>query len=84
MVELGAVLTDSDTIEEEHIIFQNNIEEFNFLSEDLTLKDYTEKIIKLYLQKYDNNVLLVAKKLSIGKSTIYNLIKKAKETSNYF
>jgi transcriptional regulator with PAS, ATPase and Fis domain len=29
-----------------------------------------------FLKKYNNNVMMVAKKLGIGKSTIYNLIKK--------
>jgi transcriptional regulator with PAS, ATPase and Fis domain len=43
--------------------------------EENTLKVYINKIIKHYLQKYDNNILMVAKKLDIGKSTIYRMIK---------
>jgi len=31
------------------------------------------------LEKYDNDVLLVAKKLNIGKSTIYRMLKEKKE-----
>ncbi|WP_266363946.1 sigma-54-dependent transcriptional regulator [Tellurirhabdus rosea] len=42
---------------------------------EMTLRDYTRHIIRQYLERYDNNVLLVARKLDIGKSTIYNLLK---------
>jgi len=38
------------------------------------LREYTKDIIKFYLRKYDNDVLLVADKLDIGKSTIYKMI----------
>ncbi len=41
----------------------------------MTLKEYTERIIRHYLREYNNNVLKVAKKLDIGKSTIYNLLR---------
>ena len=37
--------------------------------------DYNNLIIKNYLEKYDNNVITVAKKLNIGKSTIYRMLK---------
>jgi two-component system response regulator AtoC len=39
-----------------------------------TLKQYEIDIIQHYLDKYDRDVLLVAKKLDIGKSTIYRMI----------
>ena len=41
----------------------------------LYAKKDNHKIIHHYLEKYDNDVLLVAKKLSIGKSTIYRMLK---------
>jgi transcriptional regulator with PAS, ATPase and Fis domain len=41
----------------------------------MSIKEYNHKIIHHYLEKYDNDVLLVAKKLSIGKSTIYRMLK---------
>jgi transcriptional regulator with PAS, ATPase and Fis domain len=46
---------------------------------EMTLKEYTESIIRHFLKKYNNNVLKVAAKLDIGKSTIYNLLKRDKE-----
>jgi DNA-binding NtrC family response regulator len=43
--------------------------------EELTLRDYTNRIIEHFLHKYDNNVVHVAEKLDMGKSTIYRMIK---------
>jgi DNA-binding NtrC family response regulator len=75
IVELAAVLTNSDIIDENDISFNTTNTITDFLLEENTLKVYINKIIKHYLQKYDNNILMVAKKLDIGKSTIYRMIK---------
>ena len=79
VIELGAVLTNSGEIDTEHLIFNSASSEADLFSQEMTLKEYTEKIIFHYLKKYDNNVIKVAEKLDIGKSTIYNLLKKKKE-----
>lgn len=78
VMELAAVLTDSDQIDEQHISFNSTNASSNFLLEENTLEEYTSKIIRFYLDKYDNNVVLVAKKLDIGKSTIYRMLKENK------
>ena len=54
----------------------NRNEAFNLL------KEYTFKIINHMLEKYDDNVLKVAKKLDIGKSTIYRYLKDMEEQKN--
>ena len=59
-----------------HISRKNDIEDF--LEDDLTLDQYNGRIIKWFLNKYNNNVLQVAEKLEIGKSTIYRMIKEGK------
>jgi transcriptional regulator with PAS, ATPase and Fis domain len=41
----------------------------------MSLREYTDRIIDLYLKRYDNNIKLVAEKLDIGVSTIYRMIK---------
>ena len=38
------------------------------------MEEYTNEIIRYFLQKYNNNVRLVASKLKIGKSTIYRML----------
>ncbi len=79
IVELSAVLTNSKVIDEEHIVFNTAHSELELFSQELTLKEYTEKIIHHFLKKYHNNVLKVAEKLNIGKSTIYNMMSKQKQ-----
>ena len=48
------------------------------ISEFMYLIDSGYKIIKFFLGKYNNNVLKVADKLQVGKSTIYRMIKEGK------
>jgi len=74
VVELACVMADNDVIEEENIIFNNTRGMSDILGKELSLKEYTNSIVQNYLDKYDYNVLLVAKKLDIGKSTIYRMI----------
>jgi predicted transcriptional regulator len=39
-----------------------------------TLKDYTIKLIQQFLEEYEYDVIKVAAKLNVGKSTIYRMI----------
>ncbi len=75
VMELGCVLTNSEHIDEDHVTFNSTNEKSDFLLEEDTLEGYVKKIVKFYLQKYNNNVMVVAKKLDIGKSTIYRMLK---------
>ena len=47
-------------------------------SKEQTLEEYTMQIIQHYLARYNNNVVLVANKLGVGKSTIYRYLKDKK------
>jgi DNA-binding NtrC family response regulator len=75
IVELAAVLANKLEIEEDDIKFNSLIDENKLVMEDLTLKEYTFRIIRHMLDKYDGNVLKVAKLLDIGKSSIYRYLK---------
>ncbi|MHC2992678.1 regulator [Pontibacter sp. HJ8] len=74
LMELAVVLSDDAVIQEQDINFSASHTEKDFLAEERTLKTYTTIIIQHFLDRYDYNVLLVADKLDIGKSTIYRLI----------
>jgi DNA-binding NtrC family response regulator len=76
VIELAAVMSNGEIIDDTDISFTStkNVSDF-LLDEDDTLQGYTRKIIKHYLDKYDNNIMKVAKKLDIGKSTIYRMLK---------
>lgn len=75
VVELAAIMTNSEYIEPEHLVFSSSGEFDGLLSEELTMREYYKHIIKHYLKKYNNKVTRVAEVLDIGKSSIYNLIK---------
>lgn len=75
IIELAAVLSSNGEIEADDIQFNNASREATFLQEELTLEEYKTRIINHFLEKYNNDVLLVADKLKIGKSTIYRMLK---------
>nr|WKN36543.1 sigma-54 dependent transcriptional regulator [Tunicatimonas sp. TK19036] len=82
IIELAAVMAEEQQIEPDDIHFNSIMKEENFIMEELTLREYTFRIILHFLKKYDNNVLLVAKKLDIGKSTIYRYLKEIEESTS--
>lgn len=75
IVELAAVMTNTNTIHEEDIKLSNSTAILDLMNDDFTLDDYIKVIITHYLNKYDNKVRLVAEKLNIGKTTIYRMLK---------
>jgi transcriptional regulator with PAS, ATPase and Fis domain len=62
-------------ITSDDISFHKINEMSDLASVEMTLEEYNAKIINSYLKKYDNNITEVAKKLNIGKSTIYRMKK---------
>ena len=75
IMELAAVMSNSNSIEEVDISFTKTSFSNSLINGEDTLEGYTKKIISHYLNKYNRNVTLVAERLDIGKSTIYRMIK---------
>ena len=75
VVELAAVMVDEETISADDITFTQNDVVTDVLSEEMSMKDYQLKIIRLFLKKYDDDIKKVAERLDIGQSTIYRLLK---------
>lgn len=75
IVELAAVMANGTEITEEEINFTTSDPLPDLLAEEMTLRDYTNRIIDHYLSQHDQNVKLVADKLDIGVSTIYRMLK---------
>ncbi|MFI5218148.1 MAG: sigma-54-dependent transcriptional regulator [Bacteroidia bacterium] len=75
LVELASVMTTGNEITAKEILLDEENLLSELLSTELSLEEYNNKIIFHFLQKYNNNVLKVAQKLNIGKSTIYRLLK---------
>lgn len=74
VIELAVVMADGELVLPEHITTQTITGVNDMMSKEKSLKDYEIQIIQYFLDKYDRDVLLVAKKLDIGKSTIYRMI----------
>lgn len=74
IMELSVVMTDTDTILPEHITLNSSTSINDLFNRETTLKEFENQIIQHYLDKYNKDVLLVAKKLDVGKSTIYRMI----------
>ena len=74
IIELAAVMCDGGEIKPDDITFLPATKNAELLSEEKTLKEYTQQIVRFYLDKYDENIALVAQKLDIGKSTIYKML----------
>lgn len=45
------------------------------LTNEMSMKAYNHEILEHFLDKYDGNVYEVARRLEIGKSTIYRMLK---------
>ncbi len=75
VIELAAVMTNNDMIDKRDIRFNSTNISSDILNTEDTLRGYTQKIIKFYLEKYHDDVSMVAQKLNMGKSTIYRMLK---------
>jgi len=78
VIELALTLSDHKEIQPSDLIFDTDRHRMDSAEKEFTLHDYELKIIKSYLKKYNNDIQQVAKKLDIGVSTIYRLLKQMK------
>jgi len=74
VVELAVVMADDKEIKASDVNLTASNAEGDFLAKERPLREYTTEIIQRFLNKYDHDVLLVAEKLQVGKSTIYRMI----------
>lgn len=75
VVELAAVMCNDSEIRPDNITFNSASGDQSLLMKEMSLQNYMYHIIRNYLNKYDNDVLDVARRLDIGKSSIYRYLK---------
>ena len=75
VIDLACLMAEDHTIQAEDLTFYEIGDVKIYSNREKSLKDYEIEIISHYLRKYDENVILVAEKLDIGKSKIYNMLK---------
>jgi len=74
MMDLACAMCNGSDIQEEDIKFSATKGRLLNMAEEKTMDQYYIDIVQAFLKKYNSNVLQVAGKLQIGKSTIYKLI----------
>lgn len=75
IIDLACVMCENNEIGESDITFPSIKDDELFTKMEKTLREYESDIISFFLKKYDNDIREVAKRLDIGKSTIYNMMK---------
>jgi DNA-binding NtrC family response regulator len=78
MMETAMAISDGQMITESDLTLRRSVVRETPYTEGMTLDEYTNLFIQKALEANNNNVVLTAKKLNVGKSTIYRLIKEGK------
>ena len=79
IIELSAVMAEDQEIRPQDISFNSTARMESFLYQEMTMQEFMYRIIRHYLNKYENNVLEVARRLDIGKSSLYRYLKEMEE-----
>lgn len=75
VIELAVILSDDNRIEARHISFNPVEAPGDLSSAEMTLDEHISVVVKRYLERYNNNPTVVAKKLGISRATVYRYIK---------
>lgn len=78
VIELAVTLSGKNVIEPADLVLDPGDPLSDVTNEDMTMREYELKIIKTTLNKHNNDFKLAAKKLDIGVSTIYRILKEEK------
>ncbi|MFN6038097.1 MAG: sigma-54 interaction domain-containing protein, partial [Bacteroidota bacterium] len=78
-IEIAIVMSNGSEIKADDIQFNNHLNIKKLISEEKSLAEYEREIIRFFLSRYNQNVIKVADRLQIGKSTIYRMIKENTE-----
>lgn len=78
VIELAVTLSDHEDIQASDLVFDTYKENMEVSDKELSMHDYELKILTSYLNRYNNDIKVVAEKLEIGVSTIYRMIKEIK------
>ncbi len=84
VIDLACVMTETNKINAEDIIFSGLNSQSVFEYGEKTLREYTHEIVQHYLDDNGHNVMLVAEKLKVGKSTIYNMLNSGEVSNRQF
>lgn len=81
IIELAMVLSNDSAIEASDINFNSVDRMEDMFIKEMSLKEYDMQILKIFLEKYNNDIPNVADRLQIGKSTIYRMMAEEKKAN---
>ena len=79
VVELALVMAHGEKIKAGDIMLDNSGVLPDLLTEETSLRDYSIRIVRYFLKKYNDDIKLVSEKLSIGQTTIYRMLKESRK-----
>lgn len=82
VAELAVTMAEGALIAESDIVFPEVPLNEQLLNRERTMREYEYFILRHFLNKYGEDVQLVADKLAIGKSTIYRMLKEMEDSQD--
>jgi len=82
MIELAVTLSVSDNIDAGDFTITEGENAYGSAEDEMTMRQHEMRIIRSVLKKYNNDISLTAKKLDIGVSTIYRMLKNERESQD--
>lgn len=80
IIDMALVLSKNQQVEADDIVIQGiNGQDGLWFTTEKSMEEYQNEIIHFFLEKYEHKVILVADKLKISKSSIYNMLKRERE-----
>ena len=76
-IEKAVIMSDNEIIGKDDLqINGSQLVEVKTTTQNVTLEDAEEQVIRAAMKKYNGNLSLVAKALNISRPTLYNRLKK--------
>jgi two-component system response regulator AtoC len=79
VIELAVITSSGKEILPENIHTDDDDILPDLMAEEMSMRQYNQRILQTYLEKYDNDIPVVAEKLDISVATIYRMVKAGKD-----
>jgi DNA-binding NtrC family response regulator len=77
VIELAIVMSVNEVLQADDISIDSREHLSELLGQDITMREYNQRLVNVFMKKYNNNTKLVSKKLDIGQTTVYRLLKES-------
>lgn len=78
VIELSMVMASADDIHADDITLSTREVLPDIMGQEMSLREYNQQIVNLYMKRYEKDTKKVADALDIGQTTVYRLLKEQK------